>query len=60
MKILVDRLPDSCAKCLFFVPGSQVTKNMRANEHCRLTLQNMTRADANKKRHDKCPITTAG
>lgn len=57
MKIVVDKLPENCRKCLFFVPGERVVKNIHASTHCRLTRHNLLSSDADKKRHSNCPLT---
>lgn len=56
MKIVVDKLPASCRKCLFYVPGEIVHRSSLFNRrYCRLTRLHIDEAD--KGRHKNCPLT---
>lgn len=52
MKIVVDKLPESCGKCLFYTSG----KNVLTSSYCRLSRYVVDRNGKGRPKH--CPLTT--
>lgn len=57
MKIIVDKLPEACRKCLFYAPGQIIRTNVSTNSYCRLSRYVVDREG--KERPEHCPLTTS-